>query len=158
MLVYALSGGLLASTIALNIVNVVVQTRIARTDEGWANENEAQLAFSDSVYGTAVLALSLATNFASTGAIGWKTWTHRRMIMKYFADFNRRSIVTKVMTLLWESGCVYCIIWVSKFGMCATVGWDSFRKIDFLHSFQQDADLKPHSQPGYGGPDGHYQS
>ncbi|KZV70403.1 hypothetical protein PENSPDRAFT_444529 [Peniophora sp. CONT] len=67
--------------------------------------------FSDSVYGTSVLALSLATNTISTLVIGWRTWLYSRDIAAHLASFSRRSIVVKVMVLLVESGCVYCVIW-----------------------------------------------
>ncbi|VDB90262.1 unnamed protein product [Peniophora sp. CBMAI 1063] len=114
-LVYALSIGLFVFIVGLNIANVVVEAAfMAEPDKNvrWMNEAWTQPAFSDSAYGAAALALSLATNAASTIAIGWKTWIHRRKVLRYLTEFSPRSIVDKVLTLLWESGCIYCITWI----------------------------------------------
>ncbi|KZV70410.1 hypothetical protein PENSPDRAFT_579449, partial [Peniophora sp. CONT] len=113
--IYVLAGGLLALTITLNIVNVAVEAHLflSAKDQSHDVSTATQPAFSDSAYGTLSLALSLGTNVISTVAVGWKTWSHRRRIAEHLsATSYRSSIVDTVMILLWESGCLYCIIWV----------------------------------------------
>ncbi|KZV70399.1 hypothetical protein PENSPDRAFT_685525 [Peniophora sp. CONT] len=102
-----LAAALLTSTIALTITSVA---EMAIVDSVKLRNGSAS--FSDLKYGTALLALSLATNFISTSMIGWRTWLYRRGLSAHLATFSRNSVAEKVMTLLVESGCVYCIIWV----------------------------------------------
>ncbi|VDB91825.1 unnamed protein product [Peniophora sp. CBMAI 1063] len=113
MVVYSLAAVLLALSIALNITNIAEEARIfSHTRDGDDDQLFIQPAFSDSAYGTTALVLSLVTNLAATVAIGWKTWIHRQKVLKYLRTSNSGSIADKVMTLLWESGCVYSLIWI----------------------------------------------
>ncbi|VDB91827.1 unnamed protein product [Peniophora sp. CBMAI 1063] len=106
----ALGAALLIGTTAASVLN------IAKDLDVWGKSPIALDAFYDnssstSGYATATLALSLATNVISTATIGWRMWFHRRDIASHLGAFNRHSIAVKVMSVLVESGCVYCILW-----------------------------------------------
>ncbi|KZV70400.1 hypothetical protein PENSPDRAFT_607382 [Peniophora sp. CONT] len=107
----AVAAVLLISTIAISVLNVVKDLA------AWGKDPTPLSQFYDasaspSAYATATLALSLATNAISTTTIGWKMWSHRRDIAVHLGTFSHGSIAAKAMSVLVESGCIYCIIWV----------------------------------------------
>ncbi|KAI1788216.1 hypothetical protein LXA43DRAFT_1084491 [Ganoderma leucocontextum] len=62
--------------------------------------------------GTMASALSLATSLAATVLIAHKAWVHRRCIKMHVANGPRNTLVEGVLTLLVESGALYCTLWV----------------------------------------------
>ncbi|KZV70401.1 hypothetical protein PENSPDRAFT_444456 [Peniophora sp. CONT] len=104
----ALAVTLLSSTIGLTAATIAAMTPIAEFGEG----SDSVFSLSDTTYGTAVLGLSLASNVVATFSIGWRVWRYRRDISAHLASLNHQSIVEKVMTVLVESGFVYCIVWI----------------------------------------------
>lgn len=60
---------------------------------------------------TVSMALSLATNFFATSAIASMLWAHRKFLFHTLGrKQRRRSDVLRVLTVLVESGCMYCIL------------------------------------------------
>jgi len=60
---------------------------------------------------TASTVLSLCTNFLATAAIAYMLWSHRRFLLQTLGHKGqRRSDVIRVLTLLIESGTLYCIL------------------------------------------------
>ncbi|VDB91824.1 unnamed protein product [Peniophora sp. CBMAI 1063] len=100
---------LLVSTAVVSAKTVIRESSMVTVSSRGSGET---LNFNDFPFGTAVLGLSLATNVVATAVIGWRAWRYRRDVSAYMAAFRHRSIVEKIMVLLVESGCVYCIIWV----------------------------------------------
>ncbi|KZV73809.1 hypothetical protein PENSPDRAFT_648575 [Peniophora sp. CONT] len=103
-----LAAILFAPTFTVGIANLAQE--FAGGDIG-ADVAPGVASLSDFTYGTAVLALSLATNLISTLVIAGKAWLYRKSLAEDWASFSRHSIVEKVMSLLIESGTIYCIIW-----------------------------------------------
>ncbi|KAI0310787.1 hypothetical protein OF83DRAFT_829511 [Amylostereum chailletii] len=68
--------------------------------------------FSDGALGTAAFTLSLATNLWSTCLVAYKAWRHRRFIKAHLQMGSTRTRTEKVMALLFESGIVYCLVWI----------------------------------------------
>ncbi|KAI0310516.1 hypothetical protein OF83DRAFT_1228509, partial [Amylostereum chailletii] len=68
--------------------------------------------FEGSPIGLAALTMSLVTNLWATTLIGYKAWMHRRLIRKHIQSGDGKTQVEKVMTLLVESGVLYCCVWV----------------------------------------------
>ncbi|KAI1787241.1 hypothetical protein LXA43DRAFT_1166250 [Ganoderma leucocontextum] len=77
--------------------------------------------------GTMASALSLATNLAATVLIAHKAWVHRRCIRSHVASGPRSTLVEGVLTLLVESGALYCTLWV------VVVVWQIGSTIDDPH-------------------------
>ncbi|VDC00680.1 unnamed protein product [Peniophora sp. CBMAI 1063] len=100
---------LLAGTFITSVANLAQEFARPEVSHDVLEYDVASL--SDFTYGTAVLALSLLTNLVATLVIGWRAWLYRKSIVQHLATFNRYSIVEKVMSLLIESGTIYCIIW-----------------------------------------------
>ncbi|EIM79225.1 uncharacterized protein STEHIDRAFT_173208 [Stereum hirsutum FP-91666 SS1] len=55
------------------------------------------------------------TNFGATIAIAVKAWLFRRSVKEFLNRGSSKSKVESVLTLLVESGAVYCIYWVVEF-------------------------------------------
>lgn len=83
-------------------------------------------------YGIAATALSLGTNLFATATVAFKAWyaplknhtssametdlfcrVSRRVLKRYVVAGTTASQVEKVLSLLVESGALYCAIWVS---------------------------------------------
>ncbi|KAI0744358.1 hypothetical protein C8Q80DRAFT_1186463 [Daedaleopsis nitida] len=62
--------------------------------------------------GVATSVLSLVTNITATGLIAYKAWHHRRMVKQHLSTGSARTRAERTLTLLVESGIVYCILWV----------------------------------------------
>lgn len=59
-------------------------------------------------------ALSLATSVVATLLIAYKAWIHRKFIQSNMSSGGiRRSKAGKIMSLLAESGVVYCLVWIT---------------------------------------------
>ncbi|VDC00681.1 unnamed protein product [Peniophora sp. CBMAI 1063] len=99
---------LFTSTLSLAIVNLVDEVRQLTGDGALLG----LAGLSDLAAGTIVQGLSLATNVISTTFIGWRAWCYRRDIAANLAALSRRSMAEKVMTVLVESGFVYCFVWI----------------------------------------------
>ncbi|KAI0665759.1 hypothetical protein C8Q78DRAFT_1063086 [Trametes maxima] len=56
--------------------------------------------------------LSFASNFMVTVLIGRKAWKQRRSFRKYLAHASSGTPVHKIMMLLFESGVLYCTLWI----------------------------------------------
>lgn len=108
----ALAVVLLSFTIAFGVVNAAKENSILASERSDVTQRLFTASFGDSVYGTVVLAVSLCTNLITTIVIGWRMWRYRRDIAAHLGNLSRPSVVEKVMTLLVESGCIYCVIWV----------------------------------------------
>ncbi|KAI0640670.1 hypothetical protein C8Q79DRAFT_433078 [Trametes meyenii] len=67
--------------------------------------------YAQNPYGIAASTLTLASNLVATLLIGYMTWRHRRVIRGCLKDLPKRTQVERILTLLVESGSVYCIIW-----------------------------------------------
>ncbi|EIM90632.1 uncharacterized protein STEHIDRAFT_144248 [Stereum hirsutum FP-91666 SS1] len=57
----------------------------------------------------------LFTNFSATIAIAVKAWLYRRSVKEFLNRGSSKTKVEGVLTLLVESGAVYCIYWVLNF-------------------------------------------
>ncbi|KAI0029373.1 hypothetical protein K488DRAFT_28803, partial [Vararia minispora EC-137] len=57
--------------------------------------------------------LSLGTNFVATVLVGLKAWKFRRSIGRDLKDSERRVRVEKILTLLVETGALYCFTQVA---------------------------------------------
>ncbi|KZV70408.1 hypothetical protein PENSPDRAFT_579405, partial [Peniophora sp. CONT] len=108
----ALAFVLLSVTIAFGVVNAAKENSVLASERSDVTQRLFTASFGDSVYGTVVLVLSLSTNLIATVVIGWRMWCYRRDIAAHLGTFSRPSVVEKIMTLLVESGCIYCVIWV----------------------------------------------
>ncbi|KAI0030278.1 hypothetical protein K488DRAFT_87913 [Vararia minispora EC-137] len=73
---------------------------------------QVQPIYTDTVLGSVALALSLASNLAATSLISWKAWRHRQLIRRHLSSGAKRTRVERVMSLLIESGTLYCVIWI----------------------------------------------
>ncbi|KAI5889533.1 uncharacterized protein SCHCODRAFT_01357952 [Schizophyllum commune H4-8] len=56
----------------------------------------------------------LLTNVVATALVAAKVWYYRREIKSVIGSWRKTSQVEKVLVLLLESGCVYCLIWVVR--------------------------------------------
>lgn len=63
-----------------------------------------------------VYCLTLATNISATALIAYKAWRHRCSIKEHLCDGNARTRVEKVLSLLVESGAIYCGFWALSVG------------------------------------------
>ncbi|KAI1793628.1 hypothetical protein LXA43DRAFT_941906 [Ganoderma leucocontextum] len=97
---------LLSSTFVLGIVS----TRRSVFVEN--KPGTIPMVYSRDPFGTAAIALSLATNVFSTALIGYKTWEHRQFLRQHLGGVGSSTQVLKVMALLVESGMIYCLVWV----------------------------------------------
>ncbi|KAJ6556124.1 hypothetical protein B0H19DRAFT_1029182 [Mycena capillaripes] len=66
--------------------------------------------------------LSLATNALCTVLIGFKFWEHRRVICGLHLS---RSITNQILSLLVESGFIYCLLWLLQVACFFDVPRDS---------------------------------
>ncbi|KAJ6465699.1 hypothetical protein C8R45DRAFT_1079716 [Mycena sanguinolenta] len=84
---------------------------------GWSNQSA--IAGGGAVCAHAELiswAFSLGTNAACTVLIGYKAWQHRRSMKALNIVGNPRRLSTdKVLSLLVESGFIYCLFWLSQY-------------------------------------------
>ncbi|KAJ8090472.1 hypothetical protein PM082_019070 [Marasmius tenuissimus] len=62
--------------------------------------------------------LSMATNVASTTAIGYKVWVQRSAFKRYFATSRHGLGMEKILVLLMESGMVYTTLWILQLITC----------------------------------------
>ncbi|KAJ7494279.1 hypothetical protein B0H11DRAFT_930795 [Mycena galericulata] len=73
----------------------------------------------------------LVTNATSTSLIGYKLWYYRRNLKRYLNRGNQMTKVETVLTLLLESGGVYCAFWVllmvGDFGYFKNFGFEWFQ-------------------------------
>ncbi|KAI0690138.1 hypothetical protein C8T65DRAFT_102083 [Cerioporus squamosus] len=63
-------------------------------------------------WGIAAAMLSLLTNMAATILIAYRAWEHRVLIMSHLKRCSARSQVERTLSLLVESGVLYCALWV----------------------------------------------
>ncbi|KAI0055166.1 hypothetical protein BV25DRAFT_1833383 [Artomyces pyxidatus] len=70
---------------------------------------------------SAAIALTLCTNLLVTGLIGYRTWSHYRTASVYKLRVGRDR-TQAVLTLLVESGALYCCIWLTYLIMDRTSG------------------------------------
>ncbi|KAI5893293.1 uncharacterized protein SCHCODRAFT_02249299 [Schizophyllum commune H4-8] len=54
----------------------------------------------------------LVMNVVATCAIGIRTWQHRREMRALLGSRRRRTPVERIMLLLFESGILYCSLWI----------------------------------------------
>lgn len=59
---------------------------------------------------TSTFAISIATNISATLLIGYKLWSHRKVVVKNLGLGGRRSQVQNVLIVLVESGVIYCAL------------------------------------------------
>ncbi|KAK1235412.1 hypothetical protein PQX77_001368 [Marasmius sp. AFHP31] len=65
-----------------------------------------------SAFDISTYVLSMATNVASTAAIAYKVWIHRRVVKKYFITNSYGMGAEKALVLLMESGMIYSLLWI----------------------------------------------
>ncbi|KAI0808411.1 hypothetical protein C8Q74DRAFT_1189462, partial [Fomes fomentarius] len=70
--------------------------------------------FFGDAYGVAASALTLLTNITATSLIGYQAWVNRRSIRDHLGLHSLSSQLERVLSLLVESGVVYCVIWVRE--------------------------------------------
>ncbi|KAJ7574904.1 hypothetical protein C8J56DRAFT_802355 [Mycena floridula] len=58
-------------------------------------------------------AFSLVTNASCTVLIGIKAWEHRRSMLLMTGE-SRRTVSERVLSLLVESGFIYCLFWLTQ--------------------------------------------
>ncbi|KAM5536302.1 hypothetical protein V8D89_010038, partial [Ganoderma adspersum] len=63
-------------------------------------------------YGVAASMLSLCTNLYATTAVALKAWRSRRFLRRYIVTGPMVSQTEKVLSLLVESGAIYCAVWI----------------------------------------------
>ncbi|KAI5824288.1 hypothetical protein K523DRAFT_356961 [Schizophyllum commune Tattone D] len=64
----------------------------------------------------------LVTNVVATTLVAAKVWYYRREIKSAIGSWRKASQVEKVLMLLLESGCVYCLIWVVRLSIDLAAG------------------------------------
>ncbi|KAL1759421.1 hypothetical protein FB107DRAFT_205023 [Schizophyllum commune] len=64
----------------------------------------------------------LLTNVVATVLVGGKVWYYRREIKSALGSWRKTSRVEKVLVLLLESGCIYCLIWVVRLSIDLAAG------------------------------------
>ncbi|KAJ7161137.1 hypothetical protein C8R46DRAFT_1353761 [Mycena filopes] len=69
-------------------------------------------------------AFSLVTNAACTILIGFKAWQHRRA-MRALQINSRRMSTERVLSLLVESGFIYCLFWLTQYILFVDISRDS---------------------------------
>ncbi|KAF7321221.1 hypothetical protein HMN09_00211100 [Mycena chlorophos] len=72
-------------------------------------------------------AISLGTNAACTLLIGFKAWNHRRIMKDALGDLKpvrdpSRMSVDRTLSLLVESGFIYCLFWLTQVILFVPVG------------------------------------
>ncbi|KAI5890190.1 uncharacterized protein SCHCODRAFT_02631094 [Schizophyllum commune H4-8] len=67
----------------------------------------------------------LVTNIVSTAFVAIRVWLYRRDIKASLSPYIRPTSVEKVLLLLLESGCFYCLIWVVNLLVRMTQGVDT---------------------------------
>ncbi|TBU27650.1 hypothetical protein BD311DRAFT_760143 [Dichomitus squalens] len=99
---------LLSSTFVLGIVSTRRSVLVQSSRPG-----SIPIVYNGDVFGTAAIALSLATNVFSTTLIGYKAWKHRQFMREHLGAAGSSTLVTlKITALLVESGTIYCLVWV----------------------------------------------
>ncbi|KAJ7161130.1 hypothetical protein C8R46DRAFT_1353757 [Mycena filopes] len=87
------------------------------TGAGWSNQSA--IAGGGAVCAHAELiswAFSLVTNASCTILIGFRAWQHRRSMRALNIVGNPRRVSTdKVLSLLVESGFIYCLFWLTQY-------------------------------------------
>ncbi|KAI4524184.1 hypothetical protein K525DRAFT_267227 [Schizophyllum commune Loenen D] len=131
---------MLVSNIA-GVVNFIISDAIVvwRAWVLWHEERVAKLVLAACMVATVVLGLSslalsclavlnpgyspvnnnymmciplLVTNIMATSAIGVRAWQHRRDMGALLGRKRRRTSVERIMLLLFESGILYCSLWI----------------------------------------------
>ncbi|KAF7373804.1 hypothetical protein MSAN_00592100 [Mycena sanguinolenta] len=97
------------------IFNVIDLTCLTGT--GWSNQSA--IAGGGAICAHAELiswAFSFGTNATCTILIGYKAWEHRRAMKALNIVNNPRRLSTdKVLSLLVESGFIYCLFWLTQY-------------------------------------------
>ncbi|KAK1230545.1 hypothetical protein PQX77_006362, partial [Marasmius sp. AFHP31] len=70
-------------------------------------------AFNNSIY-----VLSVATNIASTAAIGYKVWVQRSAFKKYLVTSRYGIGMERILVLLMDSGLIYTTLWILQLVTC----------------------------------------
>ncbi|EIM91589.1 uncharacterized protein STEHIDRAFT_137223 [Stereum hirsutum FP-91666 SS1] len=67
----------------------------------------------DDRYNVIMWFLSLGTNVFATMIVAFKAWKHRRQLRAILHDGSRKNQLERLMTLLVDSGVLYCVIWIA---------------------------------------------
>ncbi|KAH9938856.1 uncharacterized protein BXZ73DRAFT_99915 [Epithele typhae] len=97
----------LASTLGLGLVETY-KSALPFPDTQ-AYDYTAQLYARDR-FGTAAFTVSLANNVIATALIAFKAWRHARMLKAALGSGSRKSRALRILSLLIESGAVYCAL------------------------------------------------
>ncbi|KAJ7161138.1 hypothetical protein C8R46DRAFT_1285140 [Mycena filopes] len=95
------------------------------TGAGWSNQSP--IAGGGAVCAHAELiswAFSLVTNASCTILIGFRAWQHRRA-MRALQINSRRMSTERVLSLLVESGFIYCLFWLTQYILFVDISRDS---------------------------------
>ncbi|EIM91593.1 uncharacterized protein STEHIDRAFT_153223 [Stereum hirsutum FP-91666 SS1] len=68
----------------------------------------------------AMFACTIAINLCSTIIMGYKTWSHRRMMKKNDLLAVNATAVQMALILLVESGALYCVLWILTMSLLLT--------------------------------------
>ncbi|KAI0706665.1 hypothetical protein C8Q76DRAFT_801060 [Earliella scabrosa] len=69
--------------------------------------------FVGDVAGLVATLLTMVTNVSATMLIGLKALEHWSSVRLYLRPGRARTQAGRVMTLLLESGCMYCVLWIT---------------------------------------------
>ncbi|KAH9938882.1 uncharacterized protein BXZ73DRAFT_99944 [Epithele typhae] len=100
---------LLASTLGIGLVETY--TSALSLPNFVAYDYQAQLYTRDG-FGTIAFVLSLTNNVVATALIAFKAWRHARILRAALGAGNKKSRAVKMLSLLIESGVIYCVVWL----------------------------------------------
>ncbi|KAJ6592733.1 hypothetical protein B0H19DRAFT_1245564 [Mycena capillaripes] len=79
-------------------------------------------------------AFSLGTNVICTLLIGYKAWHHRRSMKSLNIPENRRRMSTdRVLSILVESGFIYCLFWLTQVILFINIDLDRRTPIAYVY-------------------------
>ncbi|VDC02727.1 unnamed protein product [Peniophora sp. CBMAI 1063] len=112
--VLALGATLIATTVGLNLANIVINSRgrfAIYNEDHYENvhNTEVMATYGGNYVGLAAAFLSLMSNLSATVLVGIKFY---QRYSRYLRSDNRRTLVERFMMLLVDSGIVYTAIWV----------------------------------------------
>jgi len=70
-------------------------------------------------------AFSLVTNVSCTVLIGMKAWEHRRSMRALMTGTSTRTTSERILSLLVESGFIYCLFWLTELILFFDISRDS---------------------------------
>ncbi|KAM5536418.1 hypothetical protein V8D89_009854 [Ganoderma adspersum] len=110
--VKAICGVFLLATLIVGAIDTTQSCQLSKLDTPNFNTlNIMGTLFEGIPIGIAVCVLSLITNLLGTLLVAYKAWQSRTRLKRYFGMGSRTSQVQKLLSLLVESGALYCALW-----------------------------------------------